>query len=529
MENAEAFIFRNVEFDGCVYVKVMGLSPDQSCMVTLYKEGQVLRSLSGQVVMFDNQQAGRYQAEVNYTGGAGVSGLLKTREITISAVGKTLPSTVKPTTKSTPEVFSPVKGVTRYYLQIKLDHDDSLARLKQGALTQSPLFSRVRGRATYEKLPNNKLLGDIIPRTYYVDPGCTFDELVAIVTELEQLDYVVYCTVVPDTTGMAAPDLPPRETPSSLTLAPHVTEPTPLFQSLQTYLGDGVSSSQLGMNVLEAWGIGEYGKAATVRHLDFGVYRNHEDLRNNITVVSSRPETEDCNHGTASTGCIAASKNTIGVVGIAHGCHFNFYDTGSLDLIIRDAVPGDIVSLDIQLQGPSNFLPMVHNRSWWDKIKSLVDKGVVVIMAAGNGGLDLSVQAGNMNQFRDSGGFLAGACYHTNGRKVYFSNYKYAGATINSWGDWSVVTTGYGSLQKMEGNNRNYSKDYSGTSSATPLCAGALALIQSYMITHFGTFLNASWMRHVLSVTGYNEGSADAIGRRPNVMAALRFVRTHFA
>ena len=69
MENAEAFIFRNVEFDGRVYVKVMGLSPDQSCMVTLYKEGQVLRSLSGQVVMFDNQQAGRYQAEVNYTGG----------------------------------------------------------------------------------------------------------------------------------------------------------------------------------------------------------------------------------------------------------------------------------------------------------------------------------------------------------------------------------------------------------------------------------------------------------------------------
>ncbi|WP_273802785.1 S8 family serine peptidase, partial [Proteus vulgaris] len=63
---------------------------------------------------------------------------------------------------------------------------------------------------------------------------------------------------------------------------------------------------------------------------------------------------------------------------------------------------------------------------------------------------------------------------------AYFSNYNREIAFINSWGDWSVTTTGYGSLQKLPGDNRNYSRDYSGTSSATPLCSGALALIQDH-------------------------------------------------
>ncbi|WP_345994340.1 S8/S53 family peptidase [Sodalis praecaptivus] len=66
-------------------------------------------------------------------------------------------------------------------------------------------------------------------------------------------------------------------------------------------------------------------------------------------MVHSRSETEDCNHGTASTGCIAAAKKDFGVTGIAYGSDYYFYDTGDLDLIVRDAIPGDIVSLDIQL------------------------------------------------------------------------------------------------------------------------------------------------------------------------------------
>ncbi|WP_186338626.1 S8 family serine peptidase [Chromobacterium vaccinii] len=177
--------------------------------------------------------------------------------------------------------------------------------------------------------------------------------------------------------------------------------------------------------------------------------------------------------------------------------------------------------MDIQFDVGGKLLPVIHSRGWWDLIMALTRKGVVVVLAAGNGGLDLSPAAGNMDQFGDSGGTLVGACYHSSGERVYFSNYNHPTSRINSWGDWSVVTTGYGSLQRKPGNDRNYANDYAGTSSATPLSSGALALIQSYAIAKFGIYLNASGMRTIISDTGYSEGVGGKIGHRPNVDAAI--------
>jgi subtilisin family serine protease len=119
---------------------------------------------------------------------------------------------------------------------------------------------------------------------------------------------------------------------------------------------------------------------------------------------------------------------------------------------------------------------------------------------------------------------LVGACYHNNGHRAYFSNYNHTTSMINSWGDWQVVTTGYGTLQKLPGNDRNYTKDFSGTSSATPLCSGALALIQSYAKRHYGVFLNAFEMRELIAKTGYSDGKEEGIGYRPNVLAATEFL-----
>nr|WP_249324654.1 S8 family serine peptidase [Enterobacter mori] len=278
------------------------------------------------------------------------------------------------------------------------------------------------------------------------------------------------------------------------------------------------------MNIRAVWDRGEDGTFATVRHLDFGVYRNHEDLAGNITVVSSRDETKNCDHGTASTGCIAAAKNGRGVTGIAHGCQFYFYDTGNMDWIVRDAQPGDIVSLDIQLLANGQYIPVTGSKSWWDKINTLVSNGVVVILAAGNGGLDLGSSSSAFADNGDNGSMLVGACNHKDGRRSYFSNYNHATSLINAWGDWSVTTTGYGTLQKLPGNERNYTNNYAGTSSATPLCAGALALIQSYAKRHYGVFLNSLEMRELIINTGSREGQGDGIGYRPNVLAATQYL-----
>lgn len=348
-----------------------------------------------------------------------------------------------------------------------------------------------------------------------------FEKLYELAKDIEKLDYVDYCCIVPDTSNYRPLNLPLNSRGSDISHFINIDTQynnnaiTPNFTPLQTYLDE-----PNGMNIKNAWNKKINSSKSVVRHLDFGIYRNHEDLKDsNITVVHSRSETEDCNHGTASTGCIVATKNDFGITGIAYDCHFYFYDTGDLDLIVNDTQAGDIISLDIQFGFSVGYLPATAVRSWWERIKILVDKGATVILAAGNGGLDLS-KPGIMNNFGDNGSMLVGACYHNTGKRVGFSNYNQETSLINSWGDWSVVTTGYGSLQKLPGNDRNYSNNYSGTSSATPLCSGALALIQDYAKKN-NIILSAWDMREIIKTSNYTEGVSDGIGYRPNVDYAL--------
>ncbi|WP_342221283.1 S8 family peptidase [Candidatus Fukatsuia endosymbiont of Tuberolachnus salignus] len=261
------------------------------------------------------------------------------------------------------------------------------------------------------------------------------------------------------------------------------------------------------------------GKGATVRHLDFGVYHAHEDLKGNITVINSRAG--DCNHGTASTGCIAAIGNDYGVTGIAHNCHFFFYDTGDLNKIVRDVEPGDIISIDNQFKLGSYYVPMVHSKDYWNKFKLCVDAGAIVIYAGGNGGQNLKSLA-PFNNWGSSGAIMIGACHSENGRKISASNYNHD-KVINSWG-MKVTTTGYGDLQRVEGSNRNYTSSYSGTSSATPLVAGALALIQSYAKTKYHVVFNAFDMHQIIEESGYKDAKGEDIGYRPNVIEALKRV-----
>ena len=87
------------------------------------------------------------------------------------------------------------------------------------------------------------------------------------------------------------------------------------------------------------------------------------------------------------------------------------------------------------------------------------------------------------------------------------------------------MTTGYSSLQSLPENNSNYTKDYAGTSSATPLSSGALALIQSYAITHLGLYLNSLEMRDLILKTGYLKNAGNNIGCWPNVGAAIRYLQ----
>ena len=362
---------------------------------------------------------------------------------------------------------------------------------------------------------------DSLTNLYHVTNSVSEPELLTIAQALEALEYVRYCSIEIDTTDLPPPQLPIK---IDLPVGSHSADedtPTPDFLDQQRYLEDNA-----GMDVYQAWEkFAETGKSATVRHLDFGVYSNHEDLIGNITVVNSRPETSDCNHGTAATGCIAAKSNEFGVTGIAHECEFYFYDTGDTPRVIEDMGVGDILSFNIQVSG-TPLLPHLHLKGIWDLYYHAVAAGAVVIYAAGNGASDIS-NTPSFNDWGDCGALLVGAVSSSLGTRIWFSNYNLYRA-INSWGE-KVATTGYSGLQDYEGHDRDYTPTFNGTSSATPLASGALALIQSYAISKYNVCFTASEMHLLVQTWGSSDATGQLIGHRPwvaNILSAVDIVLT---
>jgi hypothetical protein len=99
---------------------------------------------------------------------------------------------------------------------------------------------------------------------------------------------------------------------------------------------------------------------------------------------------------------------------------------------------------------------------------------------------------------------------------------------LNSWGD-SVATLSGGDLQDKSADERDYSSNYAGTSSATPLVAGALSLIQSYAMEQHHVYLNADQMHLLVMASGHKDATlphSDVLpmGARPDVQRALQLL-----
>ncbi|EDR9719565.1 S8 family serine peptidase, partial [Salmonella enterica subsp. diarizonae] len=184
------------------------------------------------------------------------------------------------------------------------------------------------------------------------------------------------------------------------------------------------------------------------------------------------------------------------------------------DKILENANPGDIVSLNVQFLTNGVYIPPIGIKSWWDTIHNITEKGAVVIVSAGNSGVDLS-DTSICPDFGDSGAIIVGACSSSTGRKLSFSNFGHYSSLINSWGE-NVTTTGYGTLQDLPGHDRDYTNTFNGTSSATPLCSGALALLQCYAKKQ-AVILTTENIKQLLNESNYIEGVNDLIGKRPNV------------
>lgn len=520
------YIYRNFKFNGNIYVKIKEKTKFDTARIILFKDGEVfdVKEIQGNFVTFTDNGPGVYKAQAEITANYTQNFVIETKEITVKDEPVSFETEFKNIKKPENEIKRLYNNVKSYYLEFKIKKNNLGELTKDLTSLLQNGYNLDKDTLIFKKQLDKGFITVTDGEIYKLKTSIPVNQMIDIAYDMERFDYVIYCCVTPDTKDLPPPPpfLPADrqiKSPADDQTTNEDDDRTPNFIHLQGYL-----KPENGMNVLAAWDEKITGHAATVRHLDYGVYRNHENFKDNITVVHSRPETEDCNHGTASTGCIAATKGDFGVTGIAHDCDFYFYDTGDLDVIVQDAFPGDIVSLDTQFSVGDKLIPMIDNKAWWERINILSKNGVIVILAAGNGNLDLSPDKGNINEYGDSGSMLVGSCQAGNGRRHRSSNYNHYTSFIDSWGDSTVTTTGYGSLQKRPGHNRDYCNDYSGTSSATPLSSGALALIQSYAVETYGVSLDSFLMREVMVKTGYNEGVQDGIGFRPNIVKAFRYI-----
>ena len=105
-----------------------------------------------------------------------------------------------------------------------------------------------------------------------------------------------------------------------------------------------------------------------------------------------------------------------------------------------------------------------------------------------------------------------------------FSNY---GSRVDVWGyGTGVTTTGYGGLFNG-GTNRLYTSSFNGTSSATPIVAGAVAVISS-VAKKQGKMISPEQMREALHKTGTPQDANTTnihIGNLPDIEAALKYLK----
>jgi hypothetical protein len=361
---------------------------------------------------------------------------------------------------------------------------------------------------------------------------------------------------------------PPGEPPATAVLeraaindmqpAPGDAPPaTPNFIARQGYLG----VAPAGVDATFAWTLpGGAGSGIKVIDCEWAWRFGHEDLLANQGGVVAGTSMGNTDHGTAVIGVISGDRNTIGVTGIAPDAIISassFSDQSSSQAIKAAADKlgrGDIILLEIHRPGPRTPNPQQGQLGfiaieWWPDdfaaIRYAVNKGIIVVEAAGNGFQNLddpiydTRPSGFPTTWRNpfnlanaqSGAVVVGAGApppNTHGAnwgpdrsRLDFSNYGKR-VDVQGWGR-EVTTAGYGDLQGGSNEDLWYTDTFSGTSSASPIVVAALACTQGVLKARGHRRLTSDSARRLVRSCGSPQQDAPTrpasqrIGNRPNL------------
>ncbi|EWY35743.1 serine protease [Skermanella stibiiresistens SB22] len=454
------------------------------------------------------------------------------------------------------------------------DLGDMVAALSEAEATMRPLFgeNEERIRLSQAALPaGNGLTGDVpdLSLFYHVEvPGeAPSEALTNLADKLRGMPVVAAAYVKPPTylaaeAALMQPEPPLAESINDMTAAPAEAPPaSPDFTASQLYL----DAAPGGIDARYAWTL-PGGRGAGVRVIDIeGAWLfTHEDLRvgQGGIIGTATNDLGWRNHGTAVAGVISGDVNTLGITGICPDAHIrgaSIFGPGSAGAIRAAAdllSPGDIILIELHRPGPQStgvgqqgFIAI----EWWPDdyaaIRYAVNRGIIVVEAAGNGAVNLDDPIYNTpgagfpadwrNPFnraqRDSGAVLVGAGAPppgTHGRdhgpdrsRLDFSNFG-AAVDAQGWGR-EVTTAGYGNLQGGSSEELWYTDTFSGTSSASPIVVGAIGCTQGVLRARGRIPLSPARTREILRATGSPQTDAPTrprtqrIGNRPNLRQVI--------
>ena len=296
---------------------------------------------------------------------------------------------------------------------------------------------------------------------------------------------------------------------------------------------------------------GSSGSNVTIADVEYSWNQNHEDLAAasgvDVLLANGTPVDpfNDTNHGTAVLGVLAGTADQQGVTGLAPQARIRlvnantsagYYPADAVSIAHSALGPGDVILIEQQVAGPSGcgssqfgcvpvewFLPV------YEAIRAATADGIIVVEAAANGSQNLDDRAVYGYPFpagrADSGAIVVGASSHCfgPGSRMSYSDYGLR-VDMNAAGQ-CVATTGYGDLYNS-GSNAQYTSQFSGTSSASSIVAGAAAVVSS-VAKQQGVTLSPNALRQLLKETGTTLPAETSIGPLVKVRAALyRFVPT---
>jgi enediyne biosynthesis protein E4 len=349
----------------------------------------------------------------------------------------------------------------------------------------------------------------------------------------------------------------------------------PDYESNQGHL-DPASSTPVGIDAHYAWTMsGGDGAGVTVCDIEYSWNYNHADIFkamgsqiNPNPIVDPFPAGQ-ANHGTAVIGVLVADPNGWGTTGICHGaglktCGSYFIIPGppidtiwdlpaAIGYAINALTAGDVILLEHQWDygdpttAYTDYIPI----EWWTNsypggqsnngvyiaIQNAIANGINVVEAGGNGGAPAGTgyNTGLLGWCGNSGAIIVGAGGAYMGgvwpegdlQRISWSSYgpRY---DLQGWGE-DVVTTGYGDLDSTMGYNYRYTSTFDGTSSASPIVAGAVACCVGYWKAQGLNISNLDplLLRSVLTAyaTPQVTPPTGQIGPRPDLSGAFGWLR----